>query len=50
MNILKLIEDFDTVVDETCNNLKDKILADFKIPNNQIEFKLSDDLQFKKIY
>ncbi|PGW00730.1 hypothetical protein [Bacillus cereus] len=48
MNIIKLIEDFDTVVDETCNNLKDKILADFKIPGNQIEFKLSDDLQYKK--
>ncbi|ACK98587.1 hypothetical protein ACWGKR_30755 [Bacillus thuringiensis] len=48
MNIKKLIEDFDTVVDETCNNLKDKVLADFKIPDNQITFKLSDDLQHKK--
>ncbi|HFK1765755.1 TPA: hypothetical protein ACGXQA_004326 [Bacillus mobilis] len=48
MNIEKLLVDFDTEVNKICNILKKQVLANFKNPDNQITFKLSDNLQCKK--
>lgn len=49
MNIEQLLEDFDTEINKISNILKKQVLADFENPDNQITFKLSDDLQCKKI-